>query len=207
MNDIDLKELEHIPVPEGLEQRLAQQIDRWAMEEAAAERKKRRVVVRRRFVWLSAACVAAVVCGVLVYNRLSEQPIAKGQAMVKVEPPKGSVTEVGDRVAEEPDAEQSEADAPEAKARRSARRVHRAMAVATPEQEEALPLEAEAEEPELLANVEGDAARQAEIDMKAERDTYADPVEAYNEANRSLAELLANVKIGKNLADNLLATK
>lgn len=207
MNEFDFKELEHIPVPEGLEQRLAQKIDLWAMEEAAAERRRRRVVVRRRFVWLGAACVAAVVCGVLVCNRPSEQPVAMEQVMAKVEPHRGSVADVRDKVAEEPDTKESVADAPEPKAQRRVRRMHRAVAVPMPEQEETLPLEGEAKEPELLAEVEIDDERQEEIDRLAERDTYVDPVEAYNEANRSLAELLANVKIAKDIADNLLANK
>ena len=60
MDKIDYKELEKIPVPEGLEERLSTQIDMWQRQENAA---RRRNIVMRRILPATgiAACLAVAV--------------------------------------------------------------------------------------------------------------------------------------------------
>jgi negative regulator of sigma E activity len=60
MDKIDYKELEKIPVPEDLEERLSMQIDMWEKQEKAA-RKHNIILSRILPVTGIAACLAAVV--------------------------------------------------------------------------------------------------------------------------------------------------
>ena len=54
INDINLKELEQIPIPEGLEARLSAKIDEWER----AERKPRRTALHASLRYAAAAAVA-----------------------------------------------------------------------------------------------------------------------------------------------------
>ncbi len=68
MEKIDYKELEKIPVPEGLEKRLSMQIDMWQRQERAARRHN---VLFRRILPATgiAACLAlAVFLGIRQHN-------------------------------------------------------------------------------------------------------------------------------------------
>ena len=64
INDIGPNELEHIPIPEGLEERLAAKIDAWEKE----ERKPRRFAFSKTLRYVSAAACITLVMGLGYYT-------------------------------------------------------------------------------------------------------------------------------------------
>lgn len=64
INDIGPNELEHIPIPEGLEERLAAKIDAWEKE----ERKPRRFAFSKTLRYVSAAACITLVMGLVYYT-------------------------------------------------------------------------------------------------------------------------------------------
>ena len=64
MDELNLKALEQIPIPEGLEERLSAKIDQWEHDEKQA---KRRIRLPRAIRYVSVAASIALVIGVGFY--------------------------------------------------------------------------------------------------------------------------------------------
>ena len=64
MDELNLKALEQIPIPEGLEERLSAKIDQWEHDEKQA---KRRIRLPRAIRYISVAASIALVFGVGFY--------------------------------------------------------------------------------------------------------------------------------------------
>lgn len=75
INDINLKELEQIPIPEGLEARLSAKIDEWER----AEQKPRRLSPHKYLRYVSAAAAVAVLF-TIGYHFL--HPVSDGPAPI-----------------------------------------------------------------------------------------------------------------------------
>ena len=68
MDELNLKTLEQIPIPEGLEERLSAKIDEWECEE---QKSKRRILLSRTLRYAATAACFALVFGV-GYHLLSQ---------------------------------------------------------------------------------------------------------------------------------------
>ena len=68
--ELNLQELERIPIPEGLEERLSQKIDEWEQ----AEKKPRRISFPKPLRYVSAAASIALLFGVGYYFLHQEEP-------------------------------------------------------------------------------------------------------------------------------------
>ena len=76
MDELNLKTLEQIPIPEGLEERLSRKIDEWEREE---QRAKRHTIRPRALRYMAAAACIALVFGVGFHllNQYSETNLAE----------------------------------------------------------------------------------------------------------------------------------
>jgi hypothetical protein len=76
MDELNLKTLEQIPIPEGLEERLSKKIDEWERE---GQRAKRHTIRPRALRYMAAAACIALVFGVGFHllNQYSETNLAE----------------------------------------------------------------------------------------------------------------------------------
>jgi negative regulator of sigma E activity len=91
MDELNLKTLEQIPIPEGLEERLSAKIDEWEKEEKQQEAKHRSLFPKALRYTAAAACVVLVV-GVGIhllsqdkYMDLAEQDTYQDPMQAKME--------------------------------------------------------------------------------------------------------------------------
>lgn len=77
MKDINLKELQDIQIPEGLEERLSAKIDLWEQEELMANAPVRKPVIALRWWHYAsiAACVAMIVGAIVLFNNNEKETV------------------------------------------------------------------------------------------------------------------------------------
>ena len=91
MDELNLKTLEQIPIPEGLEERLSAKIDEWEKEEKQ-QTVKRRSLFPKTLRYIAAAASVALVVGVGIhllsqekYHDLAEQDTYQDPMQAKME--------------------------------------------------------------------------------------------------------------------------
>ena len=91
MDELNLKALEQIPIPEGLEERLSAKIDEWEKEEKQ-QTVKRRSLFPKTLRYIAAAASVALVVGVGIhllsqekYHDLAEQDTYQDPMQAKME--------------------------------------------------------------------------------------------------------------------------
>lgn len=91
MDELNLKALEHIPIPEGLEERLSAKIDEWEKEEKQ-QKAKRRILFPKTLRYTAIAASLVLVLGVGIhllnqdrYKELAEQDTFQDPMQAKME--------------------------------------------------------------------------------------------------------------------------
>jgi len=91
MDELNLKALEQIPIPEGLEERLSAKIDEWEKEEKQ-QTVKRRPLFPKTLRYIAAAASVALVVGIGIhllsqekYQNLAEQDTYQDPMQAKME--------------------------------------------------------------------------------------------------------------------------
>lgn len=86
MKDINLKDLQDIQIPEGLEERLSAKIDLWEQEELMAKAPVRKPAIALRWWHYAsiAACVAAVVGAIVLFDNNEKEDVIAIKQDVKL---------------------------------------------------------------------------------------------------------------------------